>query len=68
MYFDNYFSVPIHAGGWIESSVRLELKFLHHLLEFSNRGHNRSDRFRLAPIRIATTFCHSYALFRFQYL
>src|SRR5271166_1750595 len=39
--------------------VGLEFELLHHLLELSDRGHNRSDRFRFAPVRIAASFCHS---------
>src|SRR5271166_3499272 len=52
-------SCPFTQTGGTDVLVGLELELLYDLLEFSNGRHHRTDRFRLAPVRIAASLCHS---------
>src|SRR5271166_2838029 len=64
-------SRPFTQTGGTNVLVRLELELLYDLLKLSNSGHYRTDRFRLAPVRIAASLCHrlfsSYLSSRIQF-
>jgi len=49
---------PLAQSGRANKLVRLKLKLLHHLFKFSDRRDNRSNGFRLSPVRVAASLCH----------
>jgi hypothetical protein len=49
---------PLAQPGGTEILVRSQLVLLYHLLKFSDRGDDRSNRFGLAPVRITASFRH----------